>query len=113
MIILQLDGEQFNTAIETAVRNALSDTGREAGNRPTTIPTKEILSIDEASAFLNLAKPTVYGLTSRRELPFFKTGKKLYFKQTELLRWIEEGKRKTVKESTAEVFEQLKKGGLK
>lgn len=113
MVIVQLDSEQFNSAIETALRKVLSDNEREAGSKPNTAPPKDILSIDEASEFLNLAKATIYSLTSRREIPFFKTGKKLYFKRVELLAWIEAGKKKTIKESSKEVFERLKKGGQK
>lgn len=74
---------------------------RQPGLEQTTVPiqAKELLTIEEASIFLNLAKPTIYSLTSRRELPFFKTGKKLYFKRSELLSWIEKGKQKTIEET--------------
>lgn len=54
-----------------------------------------ILNIKEASQFLNLAIPTVYGLTSRKEIPYFKRGKKLYFKESDLVKWIESGRHKT------------------
>jgi excisionase family DNA binding protein len=47
----------------------------------------EILNIQQASEFLNLAIPTIYGLTYNRKIPFFKPGKKLYFKRKELNEW--------------------------
>lgn len=104
MVILQMDGDQLQAVIHQAIKTALSDTTRPAGNQFLPSP-KDILSIEEAADFLNLAKPTVYSLTSRREIPFFKTGKKLYFKRSELLKWIEDGKKKTVRESAEEVLE--------
>jgi excisionase family DNA binding protein len=63
----------------------------------------EILSIDEASKLLNLAKPTIYGLTSKRGIPFIKKGKKLYFIKSELLTWLDDGKRSTITEISTEI----------
>jgi excisionase family DNA binding protein len=59
---------------------------------------KEIMTIDEAADLLCLAKPTLYGLTSTRKLPHFKKGKRLYFIKADLVKWIQEGKVKTMKE---------------
>jgi excisionase family DNA binding protein len=42
------------------------------------------LSIQEAAAFLNLSVPTVYSKVSRRDLPYYKSGKRLYFIKSEL-----------------------------
>ncbi|MEZ5031621.1 MAG: helix-turn-helix domain-containing protein [Saprospiraceae bacterium] len=99
MIILQLNENQLKNALEEVLRKVLAE--RQPGLEQTTVPiqAKELLTIEEASIFLNLAKPTIYSLTSRRELPFFKTGKKLYFKRSELLSWIEKGKQKTIEET--------------
>ena len=58
----------------------------------------DILSVPEASEFLNLAVPTIYALTSNRTLPHFKKGKKLYFSRATLTKWIESGKRSSVRE---------------
>ena len=38
-------------------------------------PLPEYMSIDQASQFLNLAVPTLYGLTSKRQVPFIKKSK--------------------------------------
>jgi excisionase family DNA binding protein len=53
----------------------------------------ELLSIEDASKYLNLAKQTLYGFTSKGIIPYLKKGKKLYFKKTELDIWINEGKK--------------------
>ena len=74
---------------------------------------KEIFTIDEASKFLNLAKQTIYGFTSKNLIPFIKRGKKLYFKKAELNNWLMEGKKLTKDEIEAGGFKLLKdrKGG--
>ena len=58
----------------------------------------EWLSIDEAAAYLNLAKATVYGLVSQRRIPFFKRGKRLYFKQSDLAAWLSDTRKDTIEE---------------
>lgn len=48
--------------------------------------------IDLAVKVTGLAKPTIYSLSCKREIPCFKKNKKLYFSQNELLDWIKSGK---------------------
>jgi hypothetical protein len=38
-----------------------------------------------------------------------KRGKKVYFRKDKLIKWLNEGRRKTVEELTSESFESLKK----
>ncbi|HTF19408.1 MAG TPA: helix-turn-helix domain-containing protein [Chryseolinea sp.] len=57
---------------------------------------QELIGIKEASNILNLAIPTIYGLVSRRELISYKRARKLYFKRSELVQWIQSGKRSSV-----------------
>ena len=52
----------------------------------------QLLNVKQASKYLDLAVQTVYGLTSNNKIPFLKRGKKLYFKKTDLLQWVEAGK---------------------
>jgi excisionase family DNA binding protein len=88
MIIIQLDSDQLSNLIKTSIRAVLAEQSApdQAENDP-------FLSIKEAAAFLNLATQTVYGFTSNGTIPFIKKGKKLYFKKSELTKWINEGKR--------------------
>jgi excisionase family DNA binding protein len=65
------------------------------------------VDIKEAAELLFLAKPTVYGLVSRMEIPHYKRGKRLYFSRKELEKWLEEGKRKTRKEIEQEAINYL------
>ena len=62
----------------------------------------EFLNINQASEYLNMAKQTIYALTSKRNIPFIKRGKKLLFRKSELETWLLEGRKKTVKEIEAE-----------
>jgi excisionase family DNA binding protein len=50
------------------------------------------LTVDEAAAYTNLAKATIYGLTRRHLIPYLKKGKKLYFVEKELSDWIKNSK---------------------
>lgn len=58
----------------------------------------EIMNIDEAAAFLKMAKQTVYSKTSQRTLPYFKRGKRVFFRKEELLSWLEKGRKYTKEE---------------
>jgi len=54
-----------------------------------------LLNVREAARYLGDAVATLYGRTSKNEIPFYKRGKKVYFKKSELLAWIEEGRVKS------------------
>lgn len=57
---------------------------------------KPYLNIDEAAAYLNMPKDTLYGLTSKRMIPFSKPAKRLQFKPAELDEWMAKGKKQSV-----------------
>jgi len=48
------------------------------------------------------SKLTLYGMTSKRTLSYYKHGHRIYFKKTELDDWINQGKVKTQAEIEAE-----------
>ena len=52
-----------------------------------------IVEIDEACKITHKAKPTIYTLARNGIIPAYKRGKKLYFYEDELLKWIEEGRK--------------------
>jgi excisionase family DNA binding protein len=62
----------------------------------------EFLSVQEASAMLNLAVPTIYSMVSRRSIPFNKIDgqKKIYFSKNELNEWLRNGRKLTKVELT-------------
>lgn len=50
---------------------------------------KEVLTLNEAAEFLCQSKSTLYKRTMEWTIPHYKVGKKLYFKRTDLIEWIE------------------------
>lgn len=76
-------------------------------------PPDELLDVTEAAKYLNLAKQTVYIKVSKREIPHIKQGKKLRFLKSDLLAWLEQGRKATTKEieASGEDFLATKKGG--
>ena len=58
----------------------------------------EPLNIIKAAKFVDLAVPTVYSKVSRKEIPFNKQGKRLYFYKSELEEWIKKGRKQTYME---------------
>lgn len=50
---------------------------------------KEILTLEELSAYLGQSKSSIYKLTSKREIPFYTPGgKMIYFQKSEVDAWI-------------------------
>ena len=90
--------EELENLIQTCFRKALI----EQTGKTETFKT-EFLNLKEAASFLNLASQTIYGLTSKRGIPFLKRGKKLYFKKSELENWINEGKHQSIDEIKKEL----------
>jgi len=56
---------------------------------------EKFFSLSEAAKFLQLAKQTLYSFTSQRTIPFIKRGKKLYFRKSDLEKWLNEGRKKS------------------
>ncbi len=74
------------------------------------IPQKKTpIDIDRACEIIGKAKPTVYTLVRTRQIPCYKSGKKLYFFEDELLEWIRNGKRKTMVEIEAEATKNFRR----
>jgi excisionase family DNA binding protein len=89
----------LESLIQACVNKAFSSFGTNNSNAEE----DKILSIQEATTFLNLARQTLYGFTSKREIPFIKKGKKLYFRKSELNTWLLEGKKKSKSEISKEI----------
>lgn len=84
----------MHKAIETAATNA-----------------EHPIDIDAAASILNLKRSTVYALTSKRKIPHYKRGGKLYFRTSELLAWLMEGKRDVIDAHAADDHLRNVRGG--
>ena len=50
---------------------------------------KEVLSVEEAARFMDIARSPLYKMTSDRSIPFYRpNGKMIYFEKADILEWI-------------------------
>lgn len=70
------------------------------------------MSIDETAKLINLTKPTVYGLVHQNNIPYHKKGKRLYFLKSEIMTWIQSGKRESKSDVVNKVDEYLSKNQI-
>ena len=76
------------------------------------VGTKEVLTIDECSAFTGYSKNHLYRLTSQRAIPFYKPmGGTIYFKKQEIEEWLLQNRQATEAEinSKATTYSELTK----
>ena len=64
----------------------------------TKVSGKNVLDISEAAVLTSLPVGHIYRLTSNRQIPHYKRGRKLYFRRDELERWMLESKVQTQEE---------------
>jgi len=66
-------------------------------------PEDDLLTLDRVAAMLNVSEPTVYGYVHFRQIPYMKRRGRLYFSKKEIMAWLEETRRSTKKEITANI----------
>lgn len=72
---------------------------------------KEVLTSDEAAAYLGISKSALYKLTMGRKIPFYKSAKLCYFDRQEIINWMKANRVATQEELAAKAKEIVKKGG--
>lgn len=98
--IFTLSLEEFKSVLKNAIREVIAEQDVNRKNEET------LINVQEAAALLNLAVHTLYEKTSSRLIPHYKHGKKLMFKKSELLAWIQLRKRKTIIELKDEALDR-------
>lgn len=99
-VLISLPIEDLQTVIIDCVNSCLLN------NKQTQTPTdhpEQLFTIQKASEFLSLSVPTIYGKVSRKEIPFMKKGKRLYFSPTELMDYLKGDRKKSQEEIIKEV----------
>jgi excisionase family DNA binding protein len=91
-MIFQYSRGEFKSLLKEALREILAEDKIETTNEST------LINVQEAAALLNLAVNTLYEKTSEKLIPHYKHGKKIMFKKSELLAWVESRKVKTIQE---------------
>ena len=95
--LTNISSEEFKEFLKDALKEILSG---QLGAVKEQLP--EILDIKQAGEYLKLKIATLYEKTSRKQIPHFKKGNKLYFHLSELQTWIKQGKVKTRDEIESE-----------
>ncbi|MBZ0205922.1 MAG: helix-turn-helix domain-containing protein [Flavobacteriales bacterium] len=86
----------------TARLDALAVEVRALKSRTNEKPAEEIGGLDMAMKITGLARRTLYKRTMNRSIPHRRVGGRLYFKRSELLEWIENGRRPMASEIAEE-----------
>lgn len=72
---------------------------------PASDDSNDLLTVREAADYLKISVQSLYCKVSRMEIPVSKPGRRLYFSQSELKKWITDSRRKTA----AELFQESQK----
>lgn len=81
-------------------------------NNPTSEEEK-LLTLKQAAHLISYSVPSMYRLINARQIPSIKKGGKILFSKEELLKWANEGRRRTVTEITEDAEKHLGKLGNK
>lgn len=68
---------------------------------------RKLVDIDAAAEIIQKRRSTIYKLVAKKKIPSYKSGKKLYFFEDELIKWIMDGKTKTCASTLDEVSTML------
>ena len=61
---------------------------------------KEVLTLEEAALFMGISKSTLYKMTHKHELPYYRpNGKLIYFEKAELVAWMRQNRSKSETET--------------
>lgn len=73
---------------------------------------KEVLTSDEAAAYMGISKSYLYKLTMRQQVPHYKPmGKMCYFNRQELENWLQSNRVATTAEISQQAQAYCMKGG--
>ena len=71
---------------------------------------KEVLTVEEASRFMDIARSSLYKMTSDRSIPFYRpNGKLIYFEKSDLLAWMRSNRTISQKEVNEHAHQALQK----
>jgi len=69
---------------------------------------KDALTLEEAALFMGISKSTLYKMTHKHELPFYRpNGKLIYFEKSELVKWMLQNRSMTEEEIKDAAIQQM------
>ena len=96
--ITNITEQEFKEFLKDALKEIIGDRMGVVKEQP------EIMDVQQAAQFLKMKTATLYEKTSRKQIPHFKKGNKLYFHHSALQHWIKQGKVKTNDEIGSEAI---------
>jgi excisionase family DNA binding protein len=73
--------------------------------------TNEIMNLEQLAKYVNQSKSAMYKQTSSRTIPFYKNGKRVYFKKSEIDAWLTKTKISTADEIEEKALNYIIKRG--
>ena len=67
-----------------SIEKLLNELSKNASNSKPQKDTDEIMTVEQLSDYLTIARQTIYGKCASKELTYYKSGKRLYFKKSEI-----------------------------
>ena len=69
---------------------------------------KDVLTLEEAALFMGISKSSLYKMTHKHELPFYRpNGKLIYFEKSELVKWMLQNRSMTEEEIKDAAIQQM------
>jgi excisionase family DNA binding protein len=96
--------KELESIVIDSIRNVFLEAQNSRIEKPHVVQNGKYANVEEAAKHLKIAKQTLYGHTSKNEIPFFKRGKKLYFLYTDLDYWLESCRRPSKEEITNSII---------
>ena len=95
-IIITIEKDELEDIVSRAVETALTQSGfvREQDNDPGDL-NELVMRSPDVCKYLKMKLSTLYQLTHKKEIPFNKKGKTMYFKKDEIDKWVSEGRQET------------------
>lgn len=93
-LILTIAKEELQGMIYQAVTDALIK--KEEHEKQEDAPDSGIMQTEELCEYLKIKPSAVYQFTTYKRIPYYKKGKRIFFKKTEIDEWLRNGRRAIV-----------------
>jgi len=91
-IIISIEKEELEEIICKAIEAAFEREGITRGQNEPEDVNELVMKAPEVCRYLKIKISTLYQLNHKKEIPFSKRGKTLYFKKEEIDEWLSEGR---------------------
>lgn len=98
VILSPIPIEELESRLDNRIQISLQKLLSSALSKNVQSEDHDILTFKEGCKFLNIAEATGYAKVSKREIPFLKKGKFIYFSKKQLTDWLHSGQRKTIEQ---------------